>query len=139
MSNIFWYEYEIQVAVSVANILIMKSLQSNWNLIHEKFFIFADRSKNATIEFFPNIEVFSYLQFSYFIVKYTYFILIELWTRVTLVTRHIGESPFESKIIILTTDNTKKEWLAILDYMQYTWATDAIIISLFLQKDYYSY
>ena len=89
--------------------------------------------------FFFKYWTVSYLQFGYFFVKYAYCTWIELQTRVILDTLHRGEPPFEGKKIIATTSSTKKEWLAILDYTQYTWATDVIIISLFSQKDYYTY
>ena len=118
---------------------IVKSFQSNWNMIYENFwFLLIDLKMRLLISFFKYWTV-SYLQFGYFFVKYAYCTCIELQTRVILDTLHRGEPPFSGKKIIATTSSTKKEWLAILDYTQYTWATDVIIISIFLQKHYYTY
>ena len=89
--------------------------------------------------FFFKYWTVSYLQFGYFFVRYAYCTWIDFQTRVILDTLHRGEPTFVGKKIIATTSSTKKEWLAILDYMQYTWATDVIIISIFLQKKYYTY
>ena len=115
-------------------IILVKLKHDLWKLL-----IFADRSENETIDFFFKYWTVSYLQFGYFFVKYAYCTWIELQTRVILDTLHRGEPPFEGNKLIATTSSTKKEWLAILDYTQYTWATDVIIISLFSQKDYYTY
>ena len=116
-------------------IILVKLKHDLWKLL-----IFADRSENETIDFFSlNIEQFPICNsvislLNKHIVLGLSCKLESYWILCTEVNHHS-----KAKKIIATTSTTKKEWLAILDYMQYTWVIDVIIKSIFLQKDYYTY